>query len=99
MQMKVFRKISLVAGAVALMTATLGGPAAQADAGLTGAPGGVITVDVVTVNGSGCPQGSADASVSGDNTSFAVTYERFQAEAGAAPMSSTPARTARSIWP
>ncbi|WP_199043872.1 DUF4360 domain-containing protein [Glycomyces salinus] len=80
--MKVFRKIPLLAGAVALVGAMSSGPAAHADPEFTGAPGGTITVDVVTVNGSGCPQGSADVSVSGDNTAFAVTYDRFQAEAG-----------------
>ena len=80
--MKVVRKISLLAGTVALAAALLASPAAHADADLTGAPGGRITVDVVTVNGSGCPQGSAHATVSGDNTSFTVTYDRFLAEAG-----------------
>lgn len=80
--MKVFRKIPLLAGAVALAAAMSGGPAAHADADFSGAPGGTITVDVVTVNGSGCPQGGADVSVNGDNTAFAVTYDRFQAEAG-----------------
>lgn len=80
--MKVFRKIPLLAGAVALAAFALSGPAAHADAELASAPDGRITVDVVTVNGSGCPRGSADVSVSGDNTSFSVYYDHFQAEAG-----------------
>lgn len=80
--MKVLRKIPLLAGAVALTALVLAAPAAQADSDLTAAPGGNITIDVVTVNGSGCPQGTADVSVSSDNTSFTVTYDSFLAEAG-----------------
>ncbi|WP_051325899.1 DUF4360 domain-containing protein [Glycomyces tenuis] len=81
--MKVVRKIPLFAGVAALAAAMmLASPAAQADTELAAAPENRITVDVVTVNGSGCPQGTADVSVSRDNTSFSVSYNRFQAEAG-----------------
>ncbi|MCM6771994.1 DUF4360 domain-containing protein [Nocardia sp. CDC159] len=45
-------------------------------------PPGKITIDVVTVNGSGCPQGTARVWVSEDNTSFRVAYDRFTARAG-----------------
>ncbi|HEX2144221.1 MAG TPA: DUF4360 domain-containing protein, partial [Glycomyces sp.] len=79
--MKIVRKITLLAGAAALAAVTSAVPA-QADTQVTAAPSGKITVDVVTVNGSGCPQGTADVEVNGDNTSFTVTYDRFQAEAG-----------------
>jgi hypothetical protein len=41
-----------------------------------------ITVEVVTVNGSGCPAGTADVSVNPDNTGFRVTYDDFSAQAG-----------------
>jgi hypothetical protein len=48
-------------------------------------PPGKITLDIKTINGSGCPAGTADASavVSDDNTSFTVTYTNFAAKAGA----------------
>jgi hypothetical protein len=45
-------------------------------------PPGKITVDVVTVNGSGCPAGTAAVAVSSDNTSFTVTYSDYTAQAG-----------------
>lgn len=41
-----------------------------------------ITVDLVSVNGSGCPPGSAGISVLPDNTGFRVTYREFLARAG-----------------
>jgi hypothetical protein len=41
-----------------------------------------ITLDVVTVNGSGCPPGTASVSVLPDNTGFRVTYRDFVATAG-----------------
>lgn len=46
-------------------------------------PPGKITVDVVTVNGSGCPAGTAAVAVSDDNTAFTVTYSDYTAQAGA----------------
>jgi hypothetical protein len=79
--MNVLRKIPLLAGAVGLAAVMLAGPA-QADTAAAEAPGGRITIDVATVNGSGCPKGSADVAVNGDNTAFTVTYSRFLAEAG-----------------
>ncbi|GAA3440456.1 DUF4360 domain-containing protein [Kutzneria kofuensis] len=48
-------------------------------------PPGKITLDIKTINGSGCPAGTADATavVSPDNTAFTVTYNNFVARAGA----------------
>lgn len=48
-------------------------------------PPGKIILDIKTINGSGCPAGTADATavVSDDNTSFIVTYKNFAAKAGA----------------
>jgi hypothetical protein len=46
-------------------------------------PPGKITVDVVTVNGSGCPAGTAAVAVADDNTAFTVTYSDYTAQAGA----------------
>lgn len=79
--MNVLRKIPLLAGAAGLAAVMLAGPA-QADSEPGSAPGGEITVEVATVNGSGCPRGTADVAVSGDNTAFTVTYDQFLAEAG-----------------
>ncbi|GDY28468.1 DUF4360 domain-containing protein [Gandjariella thermophila] len=41
-----------------------------------------IVIDVVTVNGSGCPAGTAAVAVSADNTAFTVTYSKFLAQVG-----------------
>ncbi|TWP44368.1 DUF4360 domain-containing protein [Lentzea tibetensis] len=45
-------------------------------------PPGKITVDVVTVNGSGCPAGTAAVATADDNTAFTVTYSHYTAQAG-----------------
>jgi len=44
-------------------------------------PPGRITIDLVTVNGSGCPRGTA-VTVAPDNTSFFVAYSDYLAVAG-----------------
>ncbi|MEU7530988.1 DUF4360 domain-containing protein [Saccharothrix sp. NPDC042600] len=41
-----------------------------------------ITIEVVTVNGSGCPAGTAAVAVSPDNKAFTVTYSEFMAQVG-----------------
>ncbi|MCR3753094.1 MULTISPECIES: DUF4360 domain-containing protein [Lentzea] len=41
-----------------------------------------ITIDVVTVNGSGCPAGTAAVAVSPDNKAFTVTYSDYLAQIG-----------------
>jgi hypothetical protein len=45
-------------------------------------PPGHITVELVTVNGSGCPRGTA-VTVAPDNTTFFVAYSDYLAVAGA----------------
>ncbi len=52
-----------------------------------GAPGDTpppdhITIDVVTVNGSGCRAGTAAVAVSPDNKAFTVTYSEYMAQVG-----------------
>jgi hypothetical protein len=52
-----------------------------------GAPGTtpppeIITIDVVTINGSGCKPGTAAVAVSPDNKAFTVTYSEFMAQVG-----------------
>lgn len=49
---------------------------------LTDPPPGQITISIVTVNGSGCPAGSAAVAVSPDNTAFTVTYSQYLAQVG-----------------
>nr|WP_158851842.1 DUF4360 domain-containing protein [Saccharothrix deserti] len=41
-----------------------------------------VTVEVKTVNGSGCPAGTAAVAPSPDRTAFTVTYSQFLAQAG-----------------
>ncbi|MFI1279573.1 DUF4360 domain-containing protein [Streptomyces sp. NPDC020858] len=41
-----------------------------------------VTVDVATVNGSGCRPGSATVAVAPDNSAFTVTYSEYVAQAG-----------------
>ncbi|MET9958459.1 DUF4360 domain-containing protein [Streptomyces sp. NPDC006326] len=43
-----------------------------------------VTVDVATVNGSGCRPGTATVAVAPDNTAFTVTYSEYLASAGGA---------------
>lgn len=45
-------------------------------------PQGSVVVDVATVNGSGCPTGTASVLVAADNMSFAVAYRDFLAQVG-----------------
>ncbi|WP_067452056.1 DUF4360 domain-containing protein [Actinomadura macra] len=57
-------------------------PAASASAAVEPPPPGRITVQVNTVNGSGCRAGTAAVAASSDNTSFTVTYSDYLAQAG-----------------
>ncbi|SDZ15788.1 protein of unknown function [Micromonospora pattaloongensis] len=41
-----------------------------------------IEIDVITVNGSGCPAGTAAVAVAPDNTAFTVTYSEYLAQVG-----------------
>ncbi|MFE2062449.1 DUF4360 domain-containing protein [Streptomyces sp. NPDC059467] len=41
-----------------------------------------IVINIATVNGSGCPQGTTAVAVSEDNTAFTVTYSAYLAQAG-----------------
>ncbi|KIZ13942.1 DUF4360 domain-containing protein [Streptomyces natalensis] len=77
------------------MLSTLGAAAAAASLLLAGSasptplarpgdepPAGKITIDVATVNGSGCRPGSAAVAIAPDNTAFTVTYSEYLAQAG-----------------
>ncbi|WP_223777678.1 DUF4360 domain-containing protein [Streptomyces sp. 135] len=70
----------LLSGAVAaLFGSTL---PAHGPAGILEPPPDKIVIEVATVNGSGCPLGTAAVAVSGDNTAFTVTYSDYLAQAG-----------------
>lgn len=63
-----------------LAAALLGSPVIIIESSPT--PPEKIVIDVVTVNGSGCPAGTAAVAVSPDNTAFTVTYSEYMALAG-----------------
>ncbi|MEU8968898.1 DUF4360 domain-containing protein [Streptomyces monashensis] len=72
----------LLSGAVAaLITAALP-TRASASGVFDNPPPDKIVIDVATVNGSGCPAGTAAVAVSPDNTAFTVTYSSYLAQAG-----------------
>ncbi|WP_325155159.1 DUF4360 domain-containing protein [Amycolatopsis sp.] len=58
--------------------------AAPVDSPASSVPTEKITLDIKTINGSGCPAGTAAASadVAPDNTSFTVRFKNFTAKAG-----------------
>ncbi|GGQ45150.1 DUF4360 domain-containing protein [Streptomyces flaveolus] len=72
----------LLSGTIAaLLTSAL--PAQhQSSGGFEDPPPDKIVIKVATVNGSGCPQGTAAVAVSEDNTAFTVTYSDYLAQAG-----------------
>jgi hypothetical protein len=74
------RKLLAIGGLVSLIAVPVAGSSAQA-AGVT-PPSGNITVDVVTLNGSGCPLGSAVVKMQSDNTGFKVVYSEYLATTG-----------------
>ncbi|GAA1952708.1 DUF4360 domain-containing protein [Amycolatopsis minnesotensis] len=41
-----------------------------------------VVIDVETVNGSGCPRGTAAVATATDNTAFTVTYSQYTAQVG-----------------
>ena len=73
----------LLTGAALLASCATAAPASAAPA--TG-PTDQMIIGVVAANGSGCPWGSADATVSPDNTAFTVTYSQFMAQTGVGAM-------------
>src|SRR5882757_6052386 len=45
-------------------------------------PTAKVTVDIVSVNGSGCPKGTTEVSVADDNSEFTVIHHGYVARAG-----------------
>jgi hypothetical protein len=67
--------------AVALFASTLSAQGASGT--MTDAPTERIEISIETVNGSGCPAGTAAVAASADNTAFTVTYSDYLAQVGA----------------
>ncbi|MCX5015603.1 DUF4360 domain-containing protein [Streptomyces sp. NBC_00555] len=76
-------RTGFTAAAVTAALVTLSPSAgASASAPSAKAPSDQVTVDVASVNGSGCRPGSAAVAVAPDNTAFTVTYSEYVAQAG-----------------
>lgn len=73
-----------VGGAAAILLATpLAGTASGAGGGgWRTPPPDKIVIEIATVNGSGCPAGTAAVAISPDNTAFTVTYSDYVALVG-----------------
>jgi hypothetical protein len=80
------RKIMVVCGVVAALIASSVSAAPAFAQGYLNDPVPPpidhIVIDVATVNGSGCPAGTAAIAVSPDNTAFTVTYSQYIAQVG-----------------
>ncbi len=72
----------LLSGAIAALLTATALPAQGSSGGFEDPPPDKIVIKVATVNGSGCPQGTAAVAVSEDNTAFTVTYSDYLAQAG-----------------
>ncbi|MER7960087.1 DUF4360 domain-containing protein [Streptomyces sp. NPDC096030] len=73
-----FRSLAGIAAVAALLTAATpahGAPDLQA-------PPDKIAIELATVNGSGCREGTTAVSVAPDNTAFTVTYSDYLARTG-----------------
>lgn len=70
-----------IGGATVAFLAALISPA-NAQAADSAPPAERITVDVATVNGSGCPAGTASVTALPDNTAFTVSYSDYLAATG-----------------
>jgi hypothetical protein len=71
--------VAVMAGGVS----TASGATAGATVDAAALPSDAVTAKVVTMNGSGCPAGTASVRANSDNTGFAVTYNQYVATAGA----------------
>jgi hypothetical protein len=73
-----------VIGAAAALVASIAlspGASAATTGGIV-APPDKIVIEIATVNGSGCPLGTAAVAVAPDNTAFTVTYSDYLAQVG-----------------
>jgi len=65
----------------AMVASLITGPVLESPATVA-PPDGKITIEVVTVMGSGCPANSVAVAPSVDNTAFTITYSSFLAQVG-----------------
>lgn len=72
----------LLSGTIAALLTSVLPAQHQPSGGFEDPPPDKIVIKVATVNGSGCPQGTAAVAVSEDNTAFTVTYSDYLAQAG-----------------
>ncbi|MGW7455962.1 DUF4360 domain-containing protein [Streptomyces sp. NPDC054787] len=72
----------LAVGAAAALVATAAPAEAAGPGPLITAPPDKIVIELATVNGSGCPEGTAEVAVAPDNTAFTVTYSEYLAQVG-----------------
>lgn len=74
---------TIVAGTAATLLLALGAPA-HGRPGMPSlpAPPDKIVIDLVSVNGTGCPEGTAQVAIAPDNTAFTVTYSDYLAQVG-----------------
>src|SRR4051812_41193382 len=71
-----------LATVITVSVLSLPGQALGATADASAPPGGQITLELQTVNGSGCPAGTASAVMLPDNTGFRINYTDFLAQDG-----------------
>src|SRR4051794_30405876 len=64
---------------LAMAVSCVGAPGAADD---NEVPLARVTVDIVSVNGSGCPQGTTEVAVADDNSEFTVTHHGYVVRAG-----------------
>ncbi|MEV7175720.1 DUF4360 domain-containing protein [Kitasatospora sp. NPDC093679] len=74
--------VAVGATAASLVAAPAASAAAPTGPWTTPPPPDKIVINVATVNGSGCPAGTAAVAVSPDNTAFTVTYSDYLAQVG-----------------
>ncbi|MBT2213439.1 DUF4360 domain-containing protein [Actinomadura sp. NEAU-AAG7] len=73
----------VTAAAASLSAVALAAAMAPAASAATNEPPpGRITIEVLTVNGSGCPAGTAAVTPASDDSAFTVTYSDYLAQAG-----------------
>ncbi|MEV6482546.1 DUF4360 domain-containing protein [Streptomyces sp. NPDC051576] len=72
----------LLSGAVAALLTTVLPAQHSSSPVFDDLPPDKIVINVATVNGSGCPQGTTAVAVSEDNTAFTVTYSAYLAQVG-----------------
>jgi hypothetical protein len=65
----------------AMVASILASPVLESP-GTVAPPTGKITMEIVTINGSGCPAGTVAVAMAEDNTAFTVTYSNYLAQVG-----------------